>query len=82
MVVMGSSWLHCTCFVSKLGAHMSETASRNLSGVAETLLIPLYSRARESRRPDALIKDGKAVELVMRMSLDFSRARQIPLSEE
>jgi len=60
---------------------MSEAKSQTLSGVAETLLIPLYIRAKESQRPDALIKDSKAVELVTQMSLDFSRVRQIPLSE-
>ena len=60
---------------------MSETKSLNLSGVAETLLIPLYSRAMESQRPDAMIKDEKAVALVTQMSLDFSRVRQIPMNE-
>jgi O-methyltransferase involved in polyketide biosynthesis len=34
---------------------MSEIANQNLSGVAETLLIPLYIRAIESQRPDALL---------------------------
>jgi len=60
---------------------MSETPNQNLSGVAETLLIPLYIRGMESQRPDALIKDRKAVELVAQMSLDFSRVKRIPLSE-
>jgi O-methyltransferase involved in polyketide biosynthesis len=60
---------------------VTEKKSVTLSGVAETLLIPLYIRAQESQRPDALIKDDKAVELVTRMSLDFTRVRQIPLSE-
>jgi len=40
---------------------MSETVNLDLSGVAETLLIPLYNRAMESQRPDGLIKDEKAV---------------------
>jgi O-methyltransferase involved in polyketide biosynthesis len=35
----------------------------------------------ESQRPDALIKDEKAVALVNRMSYDFARVRQIPLRE-
>jgi len=35
----------------------------------------------ESQRPDALIKDEKAVELVTRMSYNFARVRQIPMSE-
>jgi O-methyltransferase involved in polyketide biosynthesis len=59
---------------------MAETTDQTLSGVAETLLIPLYIRAIESQRPDAQIKDEKAVELVTRMSLDFARVRQILLS--
>ena len=60
---------------------MSEKESQTLSGVSETLLITLYLRAMESQRPDALIKDDKAVALVTQMSYDFARVRQIPLSE-
>jgi O-methyltransferase involved in polyketide biosynthesis len=60
---------------------MSEANSPNLSGVAETLLLPLYNRAMESQRPDAMLKDEKAVELVTQMRLDFSRVRQIPMPE-
>ena len=52
---------------------MSEKASPFLDGVSETLLIPLYTRALESQRPDGLIRDEKAVELVKGMDLDFSR---------
>jgi methyltransferase (TIGR00027 family) len=60
---------------------MSETVNTNLSGVPETMLITLYLRAMESQRPDALIKDEKAVMLVRQMSYDFDRVRQIPLSQ-
>jgi O-methyltransferase involved in polyketide biosynthesis len=60
---------------------MSGTLERDLSGVAETLLITVYIRAMESQRPDALLKDTTAVELLTQMRLDFSRVRQIPLSE-
>ena len=60
---------------------MPETKSLNLSGVAETLLLPLYNRAMESQRPDAILKDEKAVELVMQMRLDFSRVKQIHMNE-
>jgi O-methyltransferase involved in polyketide biosynthesis len=52
-----------------------------LSGVAETLLIPLYNRAIESQRPDAIMKDEKAVALVKRMSYDFDQVRKIRMSE-
>ena len=61
---------------------MSETANQNLSGVAETLLMTLYIRAMESQRPDALIKDEKAVALVTQMSYDFDRVRQIKMDED
>ena len=60
---------------------MSEIKSQTLSGVSETLLVTLYLRAMETQRPDALIKDEKAVALVTQKSFDFTRVRQIPLSE-
>jgi O-methyltransferase involved in polyketide biosynthesis len=43
--------------------------------VAETLLIPLYIRAQETQRTDALLKDDTAVELVKRINYDFSRIK-------
>jgi len=60
---------------------MSETTNLTLSGVSQTLLVTLYLRAMETQRPDALIKDEKAVELVTRMGHDFDRIRQIPMKE-
>jgi O-methyltransferase involved in polyketide biosynthesis len=44
-----------------------------LSGVPETLLWTLYHRAEEARRPDAVLKDPLAVELVDRIDYPFSR---------
>jgi O-methyltransferase involved in polyketide biosynthesis len=61
---------------------MPETELNEISGIPETLFITLYLRAMESRRPDALIKDEKAVELVNTLGYDFERVRSIPLSEE
>lgn len=60
---------------------MPEAKPPSLSGVAETLLIPLYYRAMESQRPDAMLKDEKAVALVTQMRLDFSPAKRVPMSE-
>jgi O-methyltransferase involved in polyketide biosynthesis len=64
---------------------MSEVTAQGLSGVSETLLVTLYLRAMESQRPDALIKDEKAVALVKQISddgrYDFSRIRLLHLSE-
>jgi len=51
---------------------MDKTTSPNLSDVTETLLIPLYIRALESQRPDALLKDEKAVALVRQVDYDFT----------
>jgi O-methyltransferase involved in polyketide biosynthesis len=60
---------------------MPETTNQGLSGVSETLLIPLYNRAMESQRPDAMMKDEKAVALVTRLSYDFDRIRQVRMTE-
>ena len=43
--------------------------------VAETLIIPLYFRARQSGRPDALLVDKAATELVEKIDFDFSRIK-------
>ena len=61
---------------------MPETTDQDLSGVAETLLMTLYIRAMESQRPDALIKDEKAVALVTQMGYDFDRMKQIKMDED
>ncbi len=50
---------------------------RDLSDVSETLLIPLYYRAQESVRTDALIRDPKAVELLLQIEYDFSRFKKL-----
>jgi O-methyltransferase involved in polyketide biosynthesis len=60
---------------------MSETHEQYLSGVAETLLIPLYNRAMESQRLDAIMKDETAVTLVTKMSYDFDQVRKIRMTE-
>jgi O-methyltransferase involved in polyketide biosynthesis len=51
---------------------MTEKLAVSLTGVPETLLIPLYHRAQETQRPDAMIKDDKAVEIVSKLDIDFS----------
>jgi methyltransferase (TIGR00027 family) len=44
-----------------------------LTGVPETLLIPLYARALETQRSDAICRDPLAVEMVQRIDYDFSK---------
>ncbi|WP_297904231.1 class I SAM-dependent methyltransferase [uncultured Parabacteroides sp.] len=41
--------------------------------VAETLLIPLWMRAQETQRKDAIIRDEKACEIVCHLDYDFSQ---------
>ena len=66
---------------------MPETRVPTLSDVSETLLIPLYYRAIETQRPDAMIKDEKAVELIRQLSskgtlrYDSDWLKQTPMSE-
>jgi O-methyltransferase involved in polyketide biosynthesis len=50
---------------------------RNLSTISRSLLIPLYYRAMESQRPDGLVRDPKAVELVGRLDVDFSGVQEL-----
>ena len=44
-----------------------------LTGVSETALLTLYSRAREARRPDAILDDPMAVRLVESIDYNFTR---------
>lgn len=46
-----------------------------LTGVKETLLITLYAKARESRRPDSLLRDTYAADAVERIDYDFGKLR-------
>ena len=54
---------------------MPRKSSQILNGVSETLLITLYTRALESQRPDGLIRDAKAVEIIRKMDGDFSHLK-------
>jgi len=61
---------------------MSNTIPQNLDGVAKTLLIPLYYRAIESQRPDALLRDERAVAIVAQLGEDaFARIKQVKTDE-
>ena len=54
---------------------MDNKFSVSLTGVPETLLIPLYIRAKESQRPDAMLKDDIAVAVVDQLDYDFTRIK-------
>ncbi len=59
---------------------MTKAADLNLGDAEKTLLIPLYNRAMESRRQDAIIRDERAVELVTKMGLEFSPVQQVRMT--
>ncbi len=46
----------------------------DITGVPETMLQTLYARAKESRKPDHAIYDGKAIEIVDSLDYDFGLA--------
>ena len=51
----------------------TKTNVQQLNAAAETLLLPLAYRAAESRRPDALLHDPRAAEIIAQLDHDFSR---------
>ena len=52
---------------------MTVKIPQSLEGVSETLLITMLARARESQRPDGMIHDEAALDIVKQMDYDFSR---------
>ena len=57
---------------------MSEKHSIRLGPAEETLLVPLFARAMESRRKHAILKDPKAMEMVESIEWDYERFNQRP----
>ncbi len=55
---------------------------RSLSDVAATLLAPLYIRAMESQRDDAIVKDDIAQALVQQLDFDFTRLDMADIGQE
>src|SRR5262249_3636412 len=53
---------------------MAERVKADLSGVPGTLLWTLYHRSLEARRPDAVLRDPLAIELVDRIDYPFAEA--------
>ncbi len=54
---------------------MAEHTFKALSGVSETLLMTLYARVSESKRPDAMIRDERAVGIAEKMDYVFSNLK-------
>jgi methyltransferase (TIGR00027 family) len=47
--------------------------SHDFGAVQETLLIPLYMRAKETSRPDGICRDYKAVQIIRLINYDFGK---------
>jgi O-methyltransferase involved in polyketide biosynthesis len=61
------------------GGRIGDMASRQrvqLGQVQETMLVPLYARAVETRRKHPILRDPKAVEMVESIDWDFQRFAQ------
>ena len=52
-----------------------------LSGIPETLLIPLWARATETTMPKPIIRDEKARDIVSQIDYDFSKFQDARLSQ-
>ncbi len=52
-----------------------------LSGVPETMLIPLWCKAMETERPNGIIKDSKSLEIISQIDYDFLRFKGAKVSQ-
>ena len=52
-----------------------------LSGIPETMLIPLWAKAAETGRPRPIIRDPMAVEMISRIDYDFARFEKSSLTQ-
>ena len=57
----------------RMKSQESKTAIDKLRGAQETLLIPLWARAVEASRPEPILYDAKAVEIIASLDYDFSK---------
>ncbi len=54
---------------------------QKLDGVPETLLIPLWARATETRRSEPIIRDEQAVIMMEKIKYDFAKFKKAWLSQ-
>lgn len=52
-----------------------------IGGVPETMLIPLWAKAAESRRPDGILQDPAATEILEKLDYDFGKFAKSKLSQ-
>lgn len=59
----------------------SRIAINRIQGVPETMLIPLWARAEETKRPNGVVRDDFAVRMVSQIDYDFSKFESAKLSQ-
>ncbi len=68
--------------IPELQPSSSDLPESSLTGLAKTLLMPLYIRANESLRPDALIRDEQAMALVRQLGAAPDWFQKMKVDEE
>src|SRR3712207_1340454 len=58
-----------------------EKRKSTLTQIPATMLTTLWAKAVETDRPDALLHDAKAREIIEQIDYDFSRFRNVKLSQ-
>lgn len=60
---------------------MESNKEQQLTGIPETLLIPLWARAAEGEHPEPIVRDDKAAKMVQQIDYDFSKFAKARLSQ-
>lgn len=56
-------------------------STQNLGQIPETMLITLWAKAEEIKRPNPLLKDEKAVEILEQVDYDFTKFKKSVMSQ-
>ncbi|MDO4229867.1 MAG: class I SAM-dependent methyltransferase [Capnocytophaga sp.] len=60
---------------------MEKLNTNQLNAIPETMLIPLWAKATENKRSDAILKDAKAIEIINKIDYDFDKFKNIKFSQ-
>ena len=55
--------------------------TKQLTGIPETMLTTLWAKATETKRPDALLRDIYATEIIKHVDYDFSKFKKGKFSQ-
>lgn len=60
---------------------MVQKITNKLTNVPETMLITLWAKVAENKRPDALLNDEKAADIIEKIDYDFSKFEKATFSQ-